>query len=58
MEGRKKAVITCRVDDDNVVMRYEAFGNDNSVEIWRRRSCHAIYDETRIRLDTRCACHC
>ena len=45
MEGRKKAVITCRVDDDNVVMRYEAFGSDNSVDIWRRRSCHANYDE-------------
>ena len=45
LEGRKKAVITCRVDKDNIVMRYEAFGNDKSVEIWRRRGCHAYNDE-------------
>ena len=63
LEGRKKAVITCRVDEDNVVMRYKVFGNDNSVEILRRRSCHAIYDEIvyarlDIRLGIRRACHC
>ena len=28
LEGRKKAVITSRVDDDDVVVRYEAYGND------------------------------
>ena len=45
LEGRKKAVITGRVDEDNIVMRYEAFGNDKSVEIWSRRGCHAYNDE-------------
>ena len=48
LEGRKKAVITCRVVEDNVVMRYQANGNDNSVEVLRRRSCHAFYDEYSI----------
>ena len=58
LEGRKKAVITCRVGEDNVVLRYGAIGNDNSEEILRR-SCHAIYDEIiYARLDIRRACHC
>ena len=47
LEGRKKAVITCRAVEVNVVMRYQANGNDNSVEVLRR-SCHAFYDEYSI----------